>query len=308
MAADLLAQWHRLSSAGFNNRAVAAQLHVSEAQLVASACGTSSERLVADAFAILEAARRLGTVKWVVRNDFAVIERRGRIERIDSEPGRVVRVDAGSVRLELAAGKVASAFALTEPRGHGAKRSLQLFDASGVSAVKLVAVSAGEFGTLVNTLRHARQSRQEPVELAPLQASGAREGMRPGALDAFLHRAAALGTPLDIRVRNPAATLGVVSPIRRVKRSERAPWINVLDPDLEIHLHEARIRAFNLDQGACGAGALNWHADSGEPAMWMGCTRDFESLARAARAEDRPGSHHPDFGFKPYLRTVNLKS
>lgn len=287
MAADLLDQWQRLSAAGLNNRAAAAQLEVSEAQLVASACGTWSERLVPDETAILAAAQRLGTVKWVVRNPYAVLERRGRIDRMECGPDRMLRIDAGGARLELAADKVASAFALTEPRAQGAKRSLQLFDASGVSAVKLVAaVSSEDFQAIVNPLRHIRQSRQEPVELSPLQASGVPGGLRPGALDRFLHRAAALGTPLDIRVRNAAATLGVVSPIRRVKRSERAPWINVLDPDLEIHLHEARIDSFRLEDFSSGA-ALHWHCDKGEPAVWIGCTGDFESLARAARAEDR---------------------
>ncbi len=276
---EILAQWRALSAGGLNNRAVASRLQVTEAQLVATGCGTLGERLVPDTRAILETARRLGRIKFVVRNDFAVLERPGGIAHI-GPAADVLRVDAPGLRLEIAPGKVASAFALTEPRAGAPKRSLQLFDASGVSVVKFVfpGVSGQAFDSAVKSLRHPGHSGQQRAVLPPTSPEAQSQPCREDALECFLRGAAELEVPLVIRVSNAGASLEAVSPVRRIKRSEHAPWINVLDPDIELHLYEKRINGLRLEPESGDSGWLHWLAD-GASAVSIRPVRDFAMLA-----------------------------
>src|SRR6185503_6297823 len=121
-----LAEWSRLSASGFNNRAIAKQLAVSEARLVAEGCGSVSTRLTDDAWKLLDAVRSLGKVKWVVRNDDAVLERPGELQILSSSRD-TLRAAGETFLLTLSRGEVASAFALEEARAGDRKRSLQLF-------------------------------------------------------------------------------------------------------------------------------------------------------------------------------------
>ena len=286
-ASDLFAQWRHLCDSGLNNRAAAGRLGVSEAKLVASGCGTISKRLLPDARAILEAARRLGAAKFVVRNDFAVLERAGAISRISVRQDPL-EVRAASLQLQIAPGKVAAAFALLEPREQGTKRSLQLFDAAGVTVLKLVfrEQSDDDFNRVVNPLLHSSQTVDETVDPEPRPAR-AEPAPRPrAALGEFLQCAARLGVPLEIQVSNSGASVQARVPIQRVKRSERALWINVLDPGLDLHLWEERICTARAEAESRDCGSLRWIADNGVTAFSVRAARGFEALSQAARAND----------------------
>ena len=80
--APLLEEWQRLAKAGVINRTAAARLGISEATLVASGVGVVATRIKAEPLAWLQATRELGPVKYVVRNDHAVMERSGALDDI----------------------------------------------------------------------------------------------------------------------------------------------------------------------------------------------------------------------------------
>lgn len=275
----IFAEWRRLSAAGLNNRATAAALAVSEAGLLATACGSLATRLMPDAHAFLEAARALGRAKYVVRNDHAVLERAGSLDELRAAPDGAIEASSSSFTLRLAGSPAGSAFALEEPCATGTKRSLQLFDRAGTTLVKIVLRDesvAQAFADVVATLRHDEQDApaHAPGLPGPRAASihgAGPEPVRPDALAAFLRRAADLSTPLRLRVSNAGAALEAVTPVRRVKRSSRAPWINVLDPELDVHLYEARIRSLAVDDRATRSLGdrrwLHWCADEASVAL-----------------------------------------
>ncbi len=235
--------------------------------------------MVADARRILDAARRMGPAKFVVRNRYAVIERPGEIRDLVQD-AQSLRADGSSFRLSLSAAHVASAFALEEQRAAGAKRSLQLFDAAGATIVKIVfrgESTVAPYRALSDELRHPSQSRQEPPSAGANRTAPEKSGEAAN-LAAFLERAAQLAVPLRFTVRNAAASLEAATPIRRVKRSERAPWINVLDPGIDLHLHEARIRAVIAEPGGGDSGWLHWLADDGSRAFSVEARHGFGEL------------------------------
>ena len=264
MPADrALQEWRRLSEAGLNNRSIAAQIGMAEAQLVALGCGSASDalttRLAPQPLEVLQALAALGPVKFVVRNDHAVMERSGGLQ--DLQDGESILALGPELRLTLSRAQVASAFALREPRPSGTKRSLQLFDPSGETVMKVVCrdeASAFAFEELAERFRHDEQS-SPPVRARDNAAMAPPAGL-PAPLVDFLHAAAKSGRPLGISVSNRGARLEATTPIHRVKRSSRAPWINVLDPGLDLHLHEARI-VLCSDESVPTGRRVDWFAD-----------------------------------------------
>jgi putative hemin transport protein len=262
-AEALLAAWRKLAADGLNNRAAAARLGVTEARLLDSATGTFAQRLRPDAEALFDAARTLGAIKLVVRNDCAVLERPGQIRDMHSA-ARALLVEGSAFCCLLVADAVHSAFALTESE----KLSVQLFDTDGVSIVKLILRPDSDraaFAALVGDLRLA-----EPQALPDAKPQGPdvrHEGdeVPSDALAGFLHDAVRRRAPLRISVSSPHATVQVEETLQRVKRSDRAPWINVLDPALDLHLFEQRIRRRISDERG-----LHWLADDGGPAFSVG--------------------------------------
>jgi putative heme degradation protein len=220
---------------------------VSEARLLDAGNGT---RLQPDAPALLEAARALGSFKMVVRNDFAVMERPGAIRDVLCGGGMLL-AEATTFCCFLDAHAVRSAFA------H--KESVQLFDGDGVSIAKLILRPESDRAGFEALVRRLRLADPGPPADAQRTAPAFQE-MPCEPLSDFLHEAA--GRPLRIAVSNRHATLQADHAIRRVKRSERACWINVLDPELDLHLYEGRIR--RLEAGR------HWLADDGTAAFSAG--------------------------------------
>jgi putative hemin transport protein len=281
----LFAGWQAARAHGLNNRAAAAQAGVSEAELLASGCGRGVTRLAGDFAGLLAALPALGELKSVIRNACAVQERTGRVVAAAGD-GRGTRVQGDTFLLQAATERWARGFALTEPGKYGIKRSLQFFTARGTSAGKFFLTPASDeagYAALVQRHAAADQSDRETVDPAAPALPGPPAPSVAGSLAGFLFEASRLGLPVEIEVANEAAVQVSVKRLEHIKRSDRGGWINVLDPGLDLHLHEARIVSVQaLERGS--GGLLRWFADDGSEALATGFEAHGEALVRAATA------------------------
>ena len=290
-ASQLLAAWERARSNGLNNRAAAATLKVSEAELIASGCGHFVTRLIPDPQALLRKLSLLGEIKTVVRNPSAVIERDGMVRGVENHGGADV-VQGDHFELLCETTQWDKGFALREKTSGGLKLSAQFFTAAGTSAAKFFlrpASDADAFAHLIAAFTSANQSPHESISpelaaaIAPLEQT---TDVAPGALMAFLQTAARLGQSLTFVTRNRAACLSTTKAIDHVKRSDRGGWVNVLDDGLDIHLHEDGIRYLKpvADENGDG-GWLHWFSEEQANALSVRCSQDWPALVRSAGVE-----------------------
>jgi len=290
-ASQLLAAWERARSNGLNNRAAAATLKVSEAELIASGCGHFVTRLIPDPQALLRKLSLLGEIKTVVRNPSAVIERDGMVRGVENHGGADV-VQGDHFELLCETTQWDKGFALREKTSGGLKLSAQFFTAAGTSAAKFFlrpASDADAFAHLIAAFTSANQSPHESISpelaaaIAPLEQT---TDVAPGALMAFLQTAVRLGQSLTFVTRNRAACLSTTKAIDHVKRSDRGGWVNVLDDGLDIHLHEDGIRYLKpvADENGDG-GWLHWFSEEQANALSVRCSQDWPALVRSAGVE-----------------------
>ncbi len=137
-AATLLERWqHLIAERPIRNRDAAHALGVSEAELVASACGSGTFRLRREPLQILREAAMLGRVMALTRNDSVVHEKKGVYAPAEGE-GHVGLVLGEDIDLRLFFSHWRHAFAVCEPAPKQAtKRSLQFFDPSGEAVHKI---------------------------------------------------------------------------------------------------------------------------------------------------------------------------
>jgi putative hemin transport protein len=288
-ATALLRAWSDAHAGGLNNRAAASKLGVSEAELVASACGRFATRLRSDCRALLDRLAQLGEIKCIVRNPYAVLERAGTVQSAEyMAPGRL-RLHADRFEAECQLESWRKGFALEETGAAGTKCSLQFFTAEGVSAAKFFLRPASEvqaYRELVRAFADENQSDREDVVPAAASAPVPAQRLRPAAEDALLNflRCASRGhRPLRLRVHNGAAALVTSKVIERVKRSEKGGWVNVLDDGLNLHLHEERIRFVQALAGrAPDSGWFHWFGGQHEIALSVQVDSTWEELAQAA--------------------------
>lgn len=149
-------------------RDAAASLGVSEAELVATGCGSTATRLHGDWGALVDRLHELGEVMALTRNEHAVHEKTGSYARL-SRSG-AVGVVLGEIDLRLFFSRWHLGFAVREEGQGGTRHSLQFFDASGM-AVHKVYLTAGSdqaaYERLTTQYRHADQSPLQPVLPAP---------------------------------------------------------------------------------------------------------------------------------------------
>lgn len=121
-------------------RDAAAELGVSEAELVASECGHSAVRLQPQWCELLHAMPNLGRVMCLTRNDTAVHERYGCFEKVEAKGlmGLVVGPDI-DLRLFLRHWKYG--FATVQELASGSRHSLQFFNADGTAVFKVYATN-----------------------------------------------------------------------------------------------------------------------------------------------------------------------
>ena len=291
-ASRLLAAWKHARSKGLNNRAAAATLQLSEAELIASACGRFVTRLLPDAQALLRELPLLGEIKAVVRNPAAVIERDGTVRSVEANAAGADLVQADHFEMICEVSRWRKGFALREETAGGFKLSMQFFTAAGTSAAKFFLRPGSDvdaFAQLVAAFASSDQSSQESTEPKgaefrfPLQRTAA---VAPGALQAFLQTAVQLQGALTFVTRNDAACLSTSKSIERVKRSERGGWVNVLDDGMDIHLHEDGIRYLRPVADADGdAGWLHWFSEDEVIALSVRCKQGWHALARSAGVE-----------------------
>ncbi|HTS53895.1 MAG TPA: ChuX/HutX family heme-like substrate-binding protein [Burkholderiales bacterium] len=288
-AGGLLAAWEEARAQGRNNRAAAAKLGRSEAELIASGCGRFVTRLRPDALALLHHLPTLGEIKAVVRNPTAVIERAGTVRSIELNGVGAILVEADHFEMACQSAQWNKAFALREKTERGLKLSLQFFTAEGISAAKFFLRPGSDLHALRDLVRACASPDQSPRETIeprapeyslPLQRPAP---VAPGALLAFLQAAAGARHALTFVARNRAACLSTDKAVERVKRSDRGGWVNVLDEGMDIHLHDDRIRYLRSvpdPHGDCGW--FHWFSERQAIALSLRCGQGWETLAQAA--------------------------
>ena len=137
----LATRWESLRATTPHLRArdAAAQLGVSEAELVATLLGATAVRLDTDAASLLHALTQVGRCMALTRNEHAVSEVRGHYGGVEIGPhaGQVV---GEHIDLRVFPSQWRHAFALDEPHPQkpGARRrSIQVFDGTGTAVHKM---------------------------------------------------------------------------------------------------------------------------------------------------------------------------
>jgi putative heme degradation protein len=224
------------------------------------------------------------------------MERSGSLD--DIHAGEAIEAHGPALSLTLLREDIGSAFALEEPRPEGAKRSLQLFDRRGVTLIKVVCRDMAD-GRAFATVRERLRIENETLPIADEQPATPATGLgrdapahdsplQPFTLHDFLRAAAHQGIALAISVGNGGARLATTTVIQRVKRSSRAPWVNVLDPGLDLHLHEARLQKLAVTRRPDGD-TLSWIADDGVVAVTFTVpVGASETLAKALASGETP--------------------
>ena len=286
--ADLAARWAELRAAKpqLRNRDAAAELGVSEAELIASRDDAGTFRLRPDWLALFAALPGLGRVMALTRNENVVHERHGTYEpaSFNGMVGLVLGPDI-DLRIFLKAWKFG--FAVEEQSRRGQLHSLQIFDRSGVAVHKIYAgedTDMAAWRELTAALRADDQTAildiaapaipTVPKDLAaidtaalltgwenlqdthefigllnkneaqPTQAFRLAEGrftrrVENSAVRFLLNRASQEQLPIMVFVGNHGMIQIHTGPVARIE--VMGDWLNVLDPDFNLHLREDRI-------------------------------------------------------------------
>jgi putative hemin transport protein len=149
-------------------RDAAAELGVSEAQLVATGCGQHVVRLAGDWPRMIQDLPTLGRIMCLTRNEHAVHERFGEFLKTDffHGMGQVVGPD---IDLRLFMSHWKHGFAVTDMTSEGERQSFQFFDASGMAIHKIYLQKEsnyGAYGVILNKYRAEDQSPSLTVEAA----------------------------------------------------------------------------------------------------------------------------------------------
>jgi len=150
-------------------RDAAAQLGVSEAELLATGCGANVTRLAGDWSQLIKDLPTLGRVMCLTRNEHAVHERYGNFLQTDffHGMGQVVGPD---IDLRLFMNHWVNGFAVTDVTPEGDRQSFQFFDASGEAVHKIYLQKEsnyGGYGVILNKYRSDDQSTGQAVQPAP---------------------------------------------------------------------------------------------------------------------------------------------
>jgi len=149
-------------------RDAAAELGVSEAELVALDCGAGTVRLEPRWEELLHGFGTLGEVTAITRNESVVHEKHGRYEKIEVDPAHAL-VLGEAIDLRLFPRAWAKVFAVTSQTRDGERMSFQIFDRSGMAIHKVFATEASDqaaFERLRDALAAPDQTAAEAVEPA----------------------------------------------------------------------------------------------------------------------------------------------
>ncbi|MBS3965273.1 MAG: hypothetical protein KGZ80_12440 [Methylomonas sp.] len=251
-------------------REAAAHLGVSEAELLATGCGSQVIRLDGHWPDLLADMHSLGSVMALTRNDYAVHEKHGCYSTL-AEVDHHLLVSGAHIDLCLLLEHWAFGFAVTETTTHGPRHSLQFFGYDGLALHKIYLTAdsnidawrqlTGQFQSheqspeigiehnadsahcrLPPTLPAAWQPDVTAWQTATDTGASARltaQGFR----DLMQHLAEA-SHPISLLVANPGALQLHRGPIHTLRIT--GPWFNVLDAGFNLHLNETAIARHDI--------------------------------------------------------------
>ena len=162
--------WDEGKSRHQRQRDIADGLGVSEAELVASACGDFVTRLSGDYRELLPRIAGLGRVMALTRNDSCVHEKTGVYENLSFD-GHVGLALGEEIDLRLFMSQWKLGYAMREPADPGIRESLQFFDSAGKAVHKVfLKPDSGRdvFDELVRAFAAADQTPGETVAPASI--------------------------------------------------------------------------------------------------------------------------------------------
>lgn len=168
---NLSEQWQELLRQNPQTRIrdAAAQLGVSEAELLATRCGQSVTRLEGDWTGLLKEFPALGRVMCLTRNEAIVHERYGRFEKLDFFHG-MGQVLGPDIDLRFFMTHWHFGYAVQETTAHGPRNSFQFFDQDGTAVHKVYLQpqsDEGHYRTLARKFQSANQAPAQPVSALP---------------------------------------------------------------------------------------------------------------------------------------------
>ena len=168
----------RIDNPKMRERDLAAQLGVSEADLVAAEVGISARRVEPRANDLLRGLEAVGEVMALTRNESAVHEKIGVYDKVVTGEAASM-VLSPQIDLRVFPKAWAHGFAVEKRDGDEVRRSLQFFDKAGVAVHKVhlrPASNVGAYEALVNELLSADQSQGIVTETVQKSAFAPEEG------------------------------------------------------------------------------------------------------------------------------------
>jgi len=177
----------RIENPKMRERDLAAQLGISEAELVAARCGEGVVRIEPRLDALLDGLGPVGEVMALTRNESAVHEKIGVYANINVGKQHAIVLNR-DIDLRIFPGLWKHGFAVEKGEGEDIRRSLQFFDAAGEAVHKIHLRPASDldaYAKLVESLRSKDQSRT--VELGEVEPEQ-HDDSAPVDLDEFRRR------------------------------------------------------------------------------------------------------------------------
>ncbi|KTR05691.1 hypothetical protein NS365_09815 [Aureimonas ureilytica] len=163
---------------GKRSRDLAAELGLSEAELLVAHRGPEVVRLRLDPKALVEALPALGEIMVLTRNDAAVHEKVGTFGQIrfGQETGLVLNPP---IDLRLFPRHWRAAFAVETPHEAGPRRSVQIFDAAGDAVIKVHLRATSSLDAFEALRTRFAAPKAEPLDIAPYPATSATQAGDP---------------------------------------------------------------------------------------------------------------------------------
>lgn len=239
----------RQATPGLPMREAAAELGISEAELLAAHChesrGEGVRRLDGDWLPLLARFGALGAMVILTRNEHAILQQKAPYSRLAVRGSTATSAGPGR-ELALQLERWAHGFAVVDQGSTGLRRSLQFFDREGTAVHKVFLLepsSHAAFEALASRHRHEDQS---PILGPSPGKSGALPGfsdlrspqriwrVEPGSLGSLLLEAAGRNLQLQISVASDGALQTLCGPVGSLQR--RGAWLQVLDPTFNLAL------------------------------------------------------------------------
>ncbi len=174
---DLKTAWadYRAEHPKARHRQAAADLGVTEAQLVEAGCGMESTRLKHDWGAILKDLEPLGPLMALTRNAAAVHEKTGVYRNVElHDTHQMGQVLAKDIDLRLFLGRWGFGFAVALEKGGGQTlRGLQFFDKHGTAVHKIYLRAESNKAAYDALVQKHRAEDDAPLDIAPEAAPAA---------------------------------------------------------------------------------------------------------------------------------------